>query len=228
MKPSEIDMLSIAQAGLSERLKPRTLPTLRWCCASIVAIIGSLLCLPISGFLAFSAFLVGGFIGHRWPVYVLKRTAEHRRNVCEHGLPAMIDIVALCIRAGASFDSSVETYCERFDSLLAHECMRVYREYSQGLASRDDTWRRLAVELEIASFSRFVETTLQAIHFGAPLASVLLELSSDIRKEYKARTTERVAKAPVKMLIPTGVLILPAMLLLVMGPVVLNLTNEMM
>ena len=36
---------------------------------------------------------------------------------------------------------------------------------------------------------------------------------------------ERVAKAPVKMMLPTGTLILPAMLLLVMGPILLELAG---
>lgn len=40
-----------------------------------------------------------------------------------------------------------------------------------------------------------------------------------------ARLEERVAKAPVKMMMPTGALILPAMLLLVLGPVLLELAN---
>ena len=42
---------------------------------------------------------------------------------------------------------------------------------------------------------------------------------------YKARRQEAVAKAPVKMMVPTGVLILPAMLMLVLGPVLLELAG---
>ena len=43
----------------------------------------------------------------------------------------------------------------------------------------------------------------------------------------QAQVEERVAKAPVKMMIPTGTLILPAMLLLVLGPVLLELMEGM-
>ena len=39
----------------------------------------------------------------------------------------------------------------------------------------------------------------------------------------KTRLQEAIAKAPVKMMLPTGTLILPAMLLLVLGPVLLEL-----
>ena len=40
--------------------------------------------------------------------------------------------------------------------------------------------------------------------------------------EYRAKMEEKVAKAPVKMLVPTAVLILPAMLIVVMAPVFLG------
>jgi tight adherence protein C len=45
----------------------------------------------------------------------------------------------------------------------------------------------------------------------------------DARVSYRTARQEEVAKAPVKMMIPTGVLILPAMLILVLGPVLLEL-----
>lgn len=44
---------------------------------------------------------------------------------------------------------------------------------------------------------------------------------------HRAQVEERVAKAPVKMMVPTGTLILPAMLLLVLGPVLLELMEGM-
>ena len=49
--------------------------------------------------------------------------------------------------------------------------------------------------------------------------------SIQVRNACKAQREERIAKAPVKMMVPTGVLILPAMLILVLGPVLLELMN---
>ena len=42
---------------------------------------------------------------------------------------------------------------------------------------------------------------------------------------YRARRQEQVAKAPVKMMVPTGTLILPAMLIMVLGPVLLEMAG---
>ena len=48
-------------------------------------------------------------------------------------------------------------------------------------------------------------------------------LASEARAVRKAKLEEKVAKAPVKMLLPVGTLILPAMLILIMGPIMLDL-----
>ena len=48
-------------------------------------------------------------------------------------------------------------------------------------------------------------------------------LSSEARAVRRAKLEERVAKAPVKVLLPVGTLILPAMLILIMGPIMLDL-----
>ena len=41
----------------------------------------------------------------------------------------------------------------------------------------------------------------------------------------RAEVQERIEKAPIKMLVPTGTLILPAMLLAVLGPLLASLSE---
>lgn len=66
---------------------------------------------------------------------------------------------------------------------------------------------------------------VRSLRFGSSLAGSLEAAAAEARAEHRARLEERVAKAPVKMMMPTGALILPAMLLLVLGPVLLELAN---
>ena len=72
-------------------------------------------------------------------------------------------------------------------------------------------------------FSRVIENIVRSLRFGSSLAESLEAAASEARSAYRARKQEQVAKAPVKMMVPTGALMLPAMLLLVVGPVLLEL-----
>ena len=83
--------------------------------------------------------------------------------------------------------------------------------------------RALARAYDSALFERVAESIIRSLRFGTSLAETLSILSAEARSIRKSKIEERVAKAPVKMLVPVGALILPAMLILIMGPVLLDL-----
>jgi tight adherence protein C len=158
----------------------------------------------------------------------LKRREEQRRTASfERDLPALIEVVALGMHAGMGFDQAFALYTERFDTPLAQCCQESLAVWQRGLKSRDEGMRQLAECIGTSSFRHFCSSALRALRFGAPMTQLLLDLAREARAEYRAKREELVAKAPVKMLLPTGILILPAMLLLVMGPIILDLMRKM-
>jgi tight adherence protein C len=68
-----------------------------------------------------------------------------------------------------------------------------------------------------------MDSIIRSLRFGTSMAETLSSAGSEIRATRKTKLEERVAKAPVKMLIPIGTLILPAMLIFILGPVILEL-----
>ena len=66
---------------------------------------------------------------------------------------------------------------------------------------------------------RFVNALRQAFILGSTLGPALSALSQDVRKYRAARIEERIAKTPVKILAPLGLCIVPAVLILLMGPI---------
>lgn len=169
--------------------------------------------------------LASGVFGEGKTVRILKGQGERKRIrlEVERNVPQMLDAVALGMRAGLSFERSLGLYAFRFDDELACACRRVCREWESGLVDRDEALRSLAEEYDVASLSRFVANALRALRFGSPMVRILEVLAGEARSCYRARMEELVAKAPVKMLAPTAALILPAMLILMMGPVALEL-----
>ena len=85
-----------------------------------------------------------------------------------------------------------------------------------------DALLELGMRSGVASLERFASNVVRCLRFGSPMNRMLEALASEARGCYRAKMEEKVAKAPVKMLVPTAVLILPAMLIVVMAPVFLG------
>lgn len=151
-----------------------------------------------------------------------KRAEEARRLEIERHVPEMIDALALGMRAGLSFEGAFRMYCQRFDDELAQVCTKACRSWESGLVTRDAALQGMAHECGVASLTRFVENVERCLRFGSPMGRMFDMLASEARSCYKAKMEEKVAKAPVKMMAPTAALILPAMLIMVMAPVLLE------
>ena len=85
--------------------------------------------------------------------------------------------------------------------------------------------RELAASYDCAQLTRVVDGVVRSLRLGTALTGTLEEAAEQSRACYRTMLEERVAKAPVKMMLPTGTLILPAMLMLVMGPILLELAG---
>lgn len=158
----------------------------------------------------------------RAPAHRERRYREHVREECDSNLAMLCDITAMGIDAGLSFDAAIALYCGRFDNELSRRLSTCHESWMHGLAARGEALARLAVEVDSAAVKRFADTAARAVSRGAPLAGMLRSLAVELRQSRKTEIERKVAKAPVKMLVPTGVCILPAMLLVVMGPMLLQ------
>ncbi len=171
--------------------------------------------------------LLGAFLGAAWglraPRRALRASCEARLADLERDLPELLEVVALGVRSGLSFDRSFELYVEHFESRLSRECASAMRSWTMGLAGREEALKALADSYGSALFSRVTSSVVRSLRFGTALGESLEQAAAEARSVHRSHVEERVAKAPVKMMIPTGTLILPAMLLLVLGPVLLEL-----
>jgi tight adherence protein C len=141
------------------------------------------------------------------------------RDSCMIDLPEMVDILSLALGAGLSIDQAFEWYLSSYDTPLAGEFRRAEQAYQVGMLSRMKAFEELAESLQEEAVLRFVNALRQAFALGSPLGPALDTLSQDVRKYRVARIEERIAKTPVKILAPLGLCIVPAVLILLMGPI---------
>ncbi|MCL2465079.1 MAG: type II secretion system F family protein [Micrococcales bacterium] len=193
-----------------------------WACLAVAAA-GALVGAVFSLELAALAGCVGGVVGWKLPLWALHQERDTRRNDLEGHLSEMLEVVSLGLRSGLSFDGSFALYHQHFSNALGRNSASTQQLWQLGLASREGALRALAASYDSQMFSRVVENIVRSLRFGSSLADELEASAVESRMAHKAVLEEKVAKAPVKMLVPTAALILPAMLLLVLGPVLLQM-----
>ena len=167
----------------------------------------------------------GACAGRAIPMAAVRKATRRRSVGAELHLSEMLEVVALGLRSGMTFDRSFALYGAHFDNEFAQSCAKAYRCWAIGLMSREDALHELAESYDCEQLTRVIDSIVRSLRFGSALAGILEEASTQSRAAYRATLEEKVAKAPVKMMLPTGTLILPAMLLMVMGPILLELAN---
>lgn len=216
---------AIEAAGLSGSLDGRGLVRSRLRACAVFATVGLSVGAVLSTELAALLCAFGLAFGARAHRAALRREARFRSDEMERDLPEMVEVVAMGLRSGMSFDRSLCLYCRHFDGRLARELAAAQRRWEMGLSTRDDALREMAGTYDSKLLARMVDGIVRALRYGSSLAEVLEAFASEARDARRARLEECIAKAPVKMMLPVGTMILPAMLLMVLGPVLLELAQ---
>ena len=191
--------------------------------AGMFSIAGLLVGAVFSTELMVIAGILLGALGWMLPRKAIEDQVEARSHELERELPELLEVTALGLRSGLSFDRSFSLYAQHFDTAFSRECALSQSQWTLGLKTREQALRDLAAGYESASFKRVIETIVRALRFGSTLSVELEQAAAEARAVRRTQRQEEVAKAPVRMMIPTGTLILPAMLLLVLGPVLLEM-----
>ena len=214
---------TVKKSGLDTRINHRGFYRTRALFTFMGFCLGALLGVIFSIELATIGSLAGLIIGWKLGLWALRQESSARKNDLENHLSEMLEVVSLGLRSGLSFDRSFELYHLHFHTQLAYESSVCQRQWHIGLKTREESLRELVTTYDSAVFARVVENVIRSLRFGSSLADSFDDSALEARLLHKARREEEVAKAPVKMLIPTAALILPAMLLLVLGPVMLEM-----
>ena len=213
----------VKRAGLEGRVDEDGLRAARLRLAGMGAAAGAVVGTVISLEMGLLLAAVAAAAGLYAPTWALRRLERERALELERSLPEMLEVVALGLRSGLSFDRSFQLYSMHFPSSFARSCASAQKSWSLGLRTRDEALRELAQSYRSDQLERTAERIVRSLRFGSALAPDLEAAAAEARARRRSQVEERVAKAPVKMMVPTGALILPAMLILILGPILLEL-----
>lgn len=181
-----------------------------------VAFIGRI---PAAGWLFVGAPLVAvAFFG---PDLWLGSTIHKRQGAIRRALPDMLDMLTISVEAGLGFDAAIAKLVRNSTGPLAREFARMLKEVQSG-ASRSDALRNLSRRTEVPELNAFIMAIIQADAFGISVSTVLRTQSKEMRLKRRQYAEEMAQKAPVKMVFPLILCILPATIIVVLGPAVIS------
>lgn len=150
--------------------------------------------------------------------YLHKRLTEVNRS-----LPTAIDLLSLGMSAGLDFTGALRQVIDKAgttDDALVQELAWLWRELEFGLTRRQ-ALENFASRVPTEAVQEFVSAVLQAEDRGNPLLHVLRIQADVLRKRRAEKAEELAARAGVMMLGPL-VLIFTSILLVLMGPFLIN------
>jgi tight adherence protein C len=149
-----------------------------------------------------------------------------RQDKIRKGMSDALDMVSVCMAAGLGFEQSLQRVSEHWRTPVGIEFGRVISEIEMGL-SRSDALENMASRLDIPELSSFVSFITQAEKMGLSVSDTMHSQAEQMRLERRQRAQEQAQKIPVKMLIPMAFLIFPAIMAVILGPVIPSLMSFM-
>lgn len=213
----------IELAGSPGRLSPENFVALQLAAAIVLPLlIVTLLALLGAGVSVFTVVLVtaSAAAGYVAPGLWIDQMRKRRENRIRRALPDMMDMLTISVQAGLGFDMALVKLVRNASGPLAEEFGRMLNEVQAG-GSRRDALRHLAERTDVAELGNFITAMIQADVFGVSVSGILQAQSLELRKKRRQMVEERAQKAPVKMVFPIIFCMLPATMLVVLGPAVI-------
>ena len=160
------------------------------------------------------------------PNFWLRRRIEKRQRQIGAVLADSIDILTIGIEAGLAFDSALAKVVKNMDGPLSEEFGRLLGEMQVGI-SRTEALRKLGDRTTIAELQNFCATLIQADALGVSIAKILRTETTEIRSRRRQAAEEQAMKTPVKMVFPIVLCILPALLIVILGPAVIRVAGTL-
>lgn len=176
------------------------------------------------GFVAFLT-LIAGLFGAK--LYVTNRK-QHRQQILLAGFPEALDLLLVCIESGLAMDASINRVCsemKRSHPEIAQELERTRLELTL-LPDRTQALQHLAERTEIVPFRALVSALIQTEKFGTSLLDTLRVLSEDQRTTRLYNAENRAARIPVLITIPLILCILPAFIMIILGPPLVRVIEQ--
>ncbi len=163
------------------------------------------------------------FIFWFWPSQNLASYAQQRQDRLTKELPFAIDLIGSAMRSGLEFGAAMRYYVSlKTGGPLEAEFGRVLADATLGRPF-PDALNDMSQRVKLKVFASFVGVVSYGMEIGAPIADTLKMHGEDLRRERFSIAERKAARAPLIMIVPLVLFIMPAVFIVLLTPLVSRL-----
>ena len=170
---------------------------------------------------------MAGVFGLIAPSFWLDRRKTFRQTALRRSLPDACDLVVICLSGGLSLIAAVARVVEELQAahpLLAAELRIVEREVQLG-TKLAESLQKFGSRSDLPELQNLAAVVMTAEKYGSSMARTLDKFSEGLRLKRQQYAEAMAQKAATKVLFPTLLFIFPAILLVILGPAMIQV-NE--
>ena len=164
--------------------------------------------------------------GALFPLVRINRFIIERQKKIRRALPEFLDLLCVSVQAGLSFEGAVSKITAKMKGPLIDEFKRFQSDVSLGM-THQYALTQLAKRCDLEEVYLFTSSIIQAEKLGTSMGRTLKIQSDNMRDRHKQFIKAEAMKAPVKIIFPMVLFILPSIFVVVLFPAILSLAKNM-
>lgn len=153
----------------------------------------------------------------------LKIYEQNKKKASEiiRQLPNMADLLSVMIISGVDFNNALLKISSILQGTLSKEIKIVISKVSFGIDVKS-AMNEMAGKYSLEQLNLFVRAVNSSLESGLGISDALNKISEQIKMENASAAEKKAHEAPVKMLVPMTLLILPTIFILLFAPVIIS------
>ena len=162
------------------------------------------------------------------PDLVLLVLVKRRQQQIRDALPQALDLMVLCVDAGLGLDATLQRIANDVSTLnhaLNEELSNLGRDILLGM-ERTRAYQELYKRTGVEELKMLGSALNQCTKMGLSIAKILRNQADFLRTRQNQKAEEKAAKLPVWMSFPMWFCIMPALMLVIIGPSLITLLSS--
>lgn len=189
--------------------------------AVVVAVFSGLSGLLLIGLIAFSfAFTI-------WPYQRLSSASKKRTEEVNQALPDFAELLLMPLSGGYGILPALDFAATRSTNIVGREVEILLKAIATRSVTEEEAFREAGERLGTPGAVAFFNTLAQAYFEGTAAVQVIRGQAEQLRKIAYQDTRARIKKLPTKLVVVIGIHVMPALFLVILIPVGIQLTSSL-